>query len=118
MIETEIIEDVQRLQAFRPEWSDFVDRSAAATPFQTPEWLFTWWSNFGSGVLRVIVFRAQRRVAGVLPAFLHHWNDQRQITLIGSGITDYLDPLLDPLHVPEILDTLRSNLRSWSDWDR
>ncbi len=53
-----------------------------------PEWLLTWWWHFGSGRLRVMVFRQMGEVAGVLPCFLHPWNGRRQLTLVGSGITD------------------------------
>ena len=51
------------------------------------------------------------RVTGVLPLFLHEWQGRRQLTLIGSGITDYLDPMFDDI------DLGRAALHDWSDWD-
>jgi CelD/BcsL family acetyltransferase involved in cellulose biosynthesis len=117
MLALEVIEDVRRLREFQPEWAQFVQKHPCATPFQTPEWLTTWWSHFGSGALRVMTFRRDGEVAGVLPCFLHEWQGQRQMTLIGAGISDYLDPLLEPSSVPEALELLRGELSSRTDWD-
>jgi CelD/BcsL family acetyltransferase involved in cellulose biosynthesis len=36
---------------------------------------------------------------------------------MGSGISDYLDPLLDPRCGDAIIATVRAALASWSDWD-
>ena len=93
MVALEVIENTARLREFEPEWSRFVARVSPATPFQMPEWLATWWSHFGSGDLRVMVFRQGAEVAGVLPCFRHEWNGRRQLTLVGSRVSDYLDPL-------------------------
>ncbi len=117
LIEVEIIRDAAGLLAFRPEWSHFLRRVPPPTPFQTPEWLLTWWSHFGSGELRTMVFRRRDEVAGVLPCFRHEWNGRRQLTLVGTGVTDYLDPVFDPERAGPILDLLRSQLKQWDDWD-
>ncbi|HEX4227304.1 MAG TPA: GNAT family N-acetyltransferase [Bryobacteraceae bacterium] len=117
MIALEVIEDCDGLQHFQPEWSEFVRSVSPATPFQTPEWLAAWWSHFGSGTLRVMVFRQKGEVAGVLPCFLHQWNGRRQMTLLGAGISDYLDPLFGPACVDKILERIREQLRGRSDWD-
>jgi CelD/BcsL family acetyltransferase involved in cellulose biosynthesis len=86
-------------------------------PFQMPEWLLSWWSHFGSGALRVMAFRQSGKLVGVLPCFLHEWRGRRQTTLIGSGISDYLDPMFDPAFVEEIVEVVRTELRSRADWD-
>jgi CelD/BcsL family acetyltransferase involved in cellulose biosynthesis len=109
----DVLEDAGGLSAFRPEWSRFLERVPPASPFQSPEWLITWWSHFGSGRLRTLVFREDGEVTGVLPCFLHEWQGRRQLTLLGSGVTDYLDPVLPDRAVASIGDALRK----WSDWD-
>ena len=38
---------------------------------------------------------------------------RRQLTLVGSGVTDYLDPVLPADAVPAI----REQLQQWDDWD-
>jgi len=105
------------LREFQPSWSAFVSRITPETPFQTPDWLITWWEHFGGGALRVMVFRQDGRIVGVMPLFLHEWNGRRQLTLIGSGVTDYIDPLFDPEYTPEIVDRLARELNSSSDWE-
>lgn len=117
VIDLEVIEDARAFLEFQWEWTQFTRRLATPTPFQTPEWLGTWWRHFGSGALRVIVFRDSGNVVGVLPCFLHEWNGKRQLSLIGSGITDDLDPLFQPDSTPAILPTLDARLKRWTDWD-
>jgi CelD/BcsL family acetyltransferase involved in cellulose biosynthesis len=113
----EVITDAGRLGEFQAEWSVFASAASPATPFQRPEWLITWWSHFGSGELRVMVFRDDGRTVGVMPLFLHEWCGRRQLTLIGTGITDYLDPLFAPEYTGCIVDRIGSELAGWPDWD-
>jgi CelD/BcsL family acetyltransferase involved in cellulose biosynthesis len=54
---------------------------------------------------------------GVLPCFLHQWNGARQLTLMGSGISDYLDPVFVASRSPAILSCLREYLATNSEWD-
>src|SRR5262249_23699336 len=92
-------------------------RIPAATPFQTPDWLLTWWSHFGSGQPRVFVFRDKGEIAGVMPCFLHDWNGRKQLTLMGTGISDYLDPAVDPSRHSAIIGTLAGHPQPHRDWD-
>jgi CelD/BcsL family acetyltransferase involved in cellulose biosynthesis len=115
-LQFEIISEAERLRHFAPEWSALVEAQPHATPFQLPDWLMTWWSHFGSGSLRVFVFRNHDCV-GVLPCFLHDWNGARQITLVGSGVSDYLDPPLAASHKCAVLSCLREQLAATCDWD-
>ncbi len=120
MLTVEVIQEVDALREFQPEWAAFT-QTLGLTPFQQPRWMLTWWSHLGSGELRVIVFRDGNLLVGVVPCFLHTWNRLRQLTLIGSGISDYLDPAISPQHSTEILDRLRLHLienRGWQicDW--
>jgi len=112
----EILDSPERLQAFRGDWQHFLNRVPAPTPFQTPEWLLTWWSHFGSGRPHFMVFRTDS-VAGVVPAFHHEWNGRRQLTLMGAGISDYLDPVLDTRYSEAIVEALQSHLSQFPEWD-
>ncbi len=113
----EIICDFARLLEFQPEWSFFARATNALTPFQLPEWLIAWWRHFGSGRLHVLVLREKGSIAGVIPCFLHQWNGLRQMTLIGSGISDYLEPAIAPQYRSAIVDKLREHLESNFEWD-
>lgn len=112
----EVIDDVARLRAFEPEWQQFLDRCPPPTPFQRPEWLLTWWQHFGSGALRVFIFRAGSQMAGVAPCFLHDWRERRQLTLMGTGVTDNVSPVLDPANAPAAVEELRKYLLGSADW--
>jgi CelD/BcsL family acetyltransferase involved in cellulose biosynthesis len=116
-LQLELIDNPSRLCEFRTEWERFVRSVTTATPFQTPEWLFTWWAHFGSGRPQVFVFRADGETVGVVPCFLHVWKGRRQLTLIGSGITDYLDPPLDHRWSTAIVEVLGSYLTRRTEWD-
>ncbi|HLG99699.1 MAG TPA: hypothetical protein VKX49_25550 [Bryobacteraceae bacterium] len=117
MLNIELIDDTAHLKEFSPEWSRFHARVSAPTPFQTPEWLLTWWAHFHSGKPHVVIFRNDSQVVGVLPCFLHDWNNRLQLTLMGSGITDYLDPVFDMRHCSAIMDAFTGHLHNQSGWD-
>ena len=113
----EIIADPARLVEFQPEWSLFARTLSCLTPFQLPEWLVTWWRHFGSGELHVLIFREGSDIVAVIPCFLHEWRGLRQITLIGSGISDYLEPAIATQHSCAVTDRLQSHLLPNTQWD-
>jgi CelD/BcsL family acetyltransferase involved in cellulose biosynthesis len=82
-----------------------------------PEWLLTWWRHFGSGNLRVLTFREANRLVGVIPLFLHEWEGRRQLTLVGSGISDYLEPPIRPELASKAACHVTKYLAESSDWD-
>jgi CelD/BcsL family acetyltransferase involved in cellulose biosynthesis len=112
----ELIDNFARLVKIEPEWFSFARTIPGITPFQLPQWLLTWWTHFGNGKLHVLVFREKDAMVGIVPCFRHQWNGLRQMTLIGSGISDYLEPAIDPQHCPAILHRLRDHLQAEMDW--
>ena len=117
MLELDLLTDVPRLSDLQHEWRQLECSVAGATPFQTPEWLLTWWQHFGSGELRTFVFRNSGHLVGILPAFLHNWNERSQLTLLGTGISDFLDPLLASPISREISCGLLRHLSESKEWD-
>jgi CelD/BcsL family acetyltransferase involved in cellulose biosynthesis len=93
-IRLEIVDDLARLRELEPAWSQQVSDWKQSTPFHLPGWLLTWWDHFGSGELQTIVAWEEEAIAALIPCFRHTWENARQLTLIGSGITDYLDPFI------------------------
>ncbi len=107
----EIVDDFDRWIELVPEWQHLESSVPHLTPFQTSQWQLTWWRRFGSGELRVFVLRdGQARMVGLVPCFLHEWEGSRQLTLIGSGISDYLEPAIAPAFCKEIVDCFRDHL--------
>jgi CelD/BcsL family acetyltransferase involved in cellulose biosynthesis len=117
MIETEIVDNLSRLDELTSEWSALARSIESITPFQLPEWLITWWAHFGGGQLHIMVFRDGHKLVGVVPCFLHEWNNKRQMTLIGSGISDYLEPPIDPNYTQQVLEALQGHLAACPDWE-
>ncbi len=117
-VSLEVVEDVSRWLETLKEWPSLEPAVANLTPFQTPQWQFTWWKHFGSGELRVLVFRnATKNLVGVVPCFLHNWDGLRQLTLIGSGISDYLEPAIAPPAYQDVVTCLSGHLVASRDWD-
>lgn len=91
----EIITNKSELDALRVEWTQLWNRTPDATPFQSPEWLDTWWQFFGRYELLVVLWRAEKRLVGIAPFCIQRDGGTRKLLLIGTGISDYLDVLFD-----------------------
>lgn len=117
-LEVEEITTARALQALRPEWSQLWS-CAGATPFQSPEWMLAWWRHFGHSPLWSLAVRHDDRLVGLAPLLV--WTDSegvRRLLLIGTGLSDRLDVLLDPAHRREAVEAIASHLQEHQDrWD-
>jgi CelD/BcsL family acetyltransferase involved in cellulose biosynthesis len=109
----EIIDSYSTLASLAAEWTHL----PVATPFQMPDWQLAWWRNFGSGELRVILIREEQNLLALIPCFLHSWNNRHQLTLIGSGISDYLEPFIDTRNAPEVIARVSTYLDASKEWE-
>ncbi len=114
----EVIQDVAQLRELTPVWKELAQTVPHATPFQLPEWQLTWWSHFGSGQLHVMAFSVGSHLVGLMPGFLHDWEGRCQWTLLGTGISDYTDPLIKTEGRSEALHLLQNHLIANSNWTR
>ena len=109
------------IEALAPEWARLWDRAPAATPFQHPAWLLPWWRHlWGGGEAWWIALRDGSRLAGLAPLFV--WGlTQRCVSLAGSGVTDYLDVLIEPEHATAgaalVMEHLARHGRRWDVCD-
>ncbi len=117
MLSLEAVSAFSELLEREPQWSHFIASLPDITPFQLPLWLLSWWRHFGSGQLCVCIFRSGHEIVAVIPCFRHEWNGRRQITLIGSGISDYLEPGIVGEHSRAVLEMLAEHLREDREWD-
>ncbi len=117
MLSLETVNDFSELLKKKADWSGFVASLPQVTPFQLPVWLLTWWRHFGSGQLCVFIFRSGRQIVAVVPCFRHEWDGKRQITMIGSGISDYLEPGITGEHSRAVVEMLAEHLRCDREWD-
>jgi CelD/BcsL family acetyltransferase involved in cellulose biosynthesis len=109
------------VEALAPEWESLWDRAPAATPFQHPAWLLPWWRHlWGGGEAWWITLRDGARLAGLAPLFV--WGVTRRcVSLAGSGVTDYLDFLIEPEHAAAgaalVMEHLARHRRRWDVCD-
>src|SRR5947209_6688081 len=79
-----------------PEWRVLWQRVPDATPFQSPEWLLSWWGCFGNGAPFVLTARDDGQLIAVLPLYQLEEAGCRKLLPIGISLSDYLDALVDP----------------------
>jgi CelD/BcsL family acetyltransferase involved in cellulose biosynthesis len=117
MLRVEVIHSFADLLSLKTEWLRLAEANGFLAPSQSPDWLLTWWKHFGSGELRTFVFRSDGRLAGVVPCFLHEWEGKRQLTLMGSGVSDYLEPPIASSVGDEVVRAAGRVLQDQDDWD-
>src|SRR5687767_12019553 len=86
-----ILEDAKEFAALEREWEDLYRDAPLATPFQSWEWLYSWWEFYGEPYeLRLITVRNESGVlVGIVPLMLkRRWGFGR-LLFVGTGITDY-----------------------------
>jgi hypothetical protein len=95
----EELSSLERLRSIEQEWLALWQRCSHATPFQSPNWLIPWCEHFGGqGELCALAFWQDGKLAGIAPweIVTEATTGERQLLLLGTGITDYLDVLVDP----------------------
>jgi CelD/BcsL family acetyltransferase involved in cellulose biosynthesis len=116
VIEIAQITDEDGLAGLRREWDALWRRDPAATPFQSPAWLFAWWRFFGAGEPMVLTARNTGELIGILPLYRLREPDCRKLLPIGVGLSDYVDALVDPA-APDLAGPLLAAILDLPDWD-
>lgn len=109
------------MEALGPEWEQLWRRCPEATPFQSAAWLIPWWKHLGQGELSVLTFRCEGRLSGLAPFCIQQGatSDQRRVVLLGTGMSDYLDMLVDPRHKQACLEATVKFLQEHQErWDQ
>lgn len=82
------------IERFSDEWENLVLDSITATPFQTYEWVSTWFSYFGkSRKAHLFVAREGNDLIGIMPLFESKYFS-KTLKPMGKGNADYLHPLI------------------------
>jgi CelD/BcsL family acetyltransferase involved in cellulose biosynthesis len=116
-IHIELATSVAELNALADEWLGLWQRDPNATPFQSPAWLIPWAEYFTNGELCCAAVRVDG-LAVFLPTFV--WRNpetnQRELLLLGTGLSDYVGGLAEPVNsewFQRALDSVRASV----DWD-
>ena len=113
----------------KTEWNDLLSESIVHVPFLRYEYLRTWWQTRGGGEwaedaqVAIVTAREDGRLVGVAPLFFASWEDKPTLLLLGSiEISDYLDLIARPAHLPAfsdaLLDFLSNGQSGLPEWDR
>lgn len=97
-LDVQALDEPGALEDLRGEWAELWERCPSATPFQSPEWLLAWWRHRGGAPAWTVTLRRAGRLVGLAPFYVytHPGTGLRQVTLVGNGMTDHLDALVDP----------------------
>jgi len=112
------IRDAAGLESLRSAWAALWERCPDAGLFQHPDWLIVWWRYLGGSGLWTLAAHDGGALAGVAPFFIHTGEDgRRQVTLLGNGISDSCDILIDAA-APQAASLLLGHLAAHADaWD-
>ena len=98
------INEIGGFRALGAEWAGLHDSCPDSNPFNSWEWLFSWWQAYGHGKqLRLLTSRLDGRLVGIAPLYLVREKfgvglSVRVMRMIGDGSadSDYLDFLIRP----------------------
>lgn len=125
-ISVTLLKDARQWAALQPVWDDLLRQTDDFTVFQSFDYLYTWWQNFGLwNELRIFVFHRGDTIVGVTPLMLEYFKQFSKIVrkllfitapmemsrpkLVLGAETDACQVLL--------LDYLRKHRDSWDCFD-
>ena len=111
-----VLRDLPSAERLLPEWSDLWSRCPYATTFQRPEWLLAWMQSFEPSQPLLIEVRCNDRLVGVAPLLIYQSGSEKVLALMGGGISDYLDILVDPDFADETLSAIWNQINEEPDW--
>ena len=124
-IAVECVADPALFRSLREEWQNLFSRCPQVTPFNSWEWLFSWWQAYGAGrKLRILLARIDGALVGIAPLYVHREQTTlrtpcRVMRFVGDGSfdSDHLDFLIDPSRESAVMRQFEDWLRRSRDWD-
>lgn len=121
LLETELesIRTLEALEQLEPEWERLWRRASAATVFQSPAWLIPFARHFVAATqLRTFALRQHGRLVALFPFYILEEGDCKKLLFLGSGISDWLDALIEPGFRERAVGMLFGTLEAIrSEWD-
>jgi CelD/BcsL family acetyltransferase involved in cellulose biosynthesis len=116
MIQVNSVISDAAVERLAPEWRELWHSVPNATPFQSPDWLLSWWDCFGNGSPLVLTVREKGQLLGVLPLYRYGEPMGRKLLPIGISLSDYLDALVGVDHFG-LANALLCSLIEQPNWD-
>jgi CelD/BcsL family acetyltransferase involved in cellulose biosynthesis len=95
-MQVRILQNVSSIEPILLEWDELWSRCPQATPFQRPEWIFSWMQVFQPREPLLFEFRQNGALVGLAPLLIYEAGSDRILAFMGGGVSDYLDVLFDP----------------------
>jgi CelD/BcsL family acetyltransferase involved in cellulose biosynthesis len=95
-MQVRILGSLLSIEPILREWDELWTRCPQATPFQRPEWIFSWMQVFQPCEPLLFEFRRDGNLVGLAPLLIYEAGSQRILAFMGGGVSDYLDVLFDP----------------------
>jgi len=115
-----LTEDFSDLLQTKDFWNNLLGWSLDNSPFQTFEWLTSWWKSFGAGKRLYVLVAYQNEdeiPVGVAPLMQTKNKNLRVLKFIAHGISDYPDFICDKNHEEVIKSFLFFLNEHKQDWD-
>jgi CelD/BcsL family acetyltransferase involved in cellulose biosynthesis len=119
------VQDGGRFRTLCDEWQSLYAACPELTPFNSWEWLFSWWQSYASAkALRILVWRNGIETVAILPLYIElertALGTPCQVFRLlgdGSGDSDYLAPLIRADCRDAVLKSFGDWLAQYSDWN-
>jgi CelD/BcsL family acetyltransferase involved in cellulose biosynthesis len=124
-LELRCVTDTGEFRSLQRDWQVLYRQCPDATPFNSWEWLFSWWQTYrGARKLKLLTWRSGDALVGVAPLCLAAESSGlgvgcRVLRFIGDGSSDsdHLGILAPPAAFPPVCSQLARWLRDDKDWD-
>ncbi len=84
------------LESIAPAWAELWQRDDHSTAFQRVEWCAAWCRHLLAGDVEALAAWRGDTLEAFLPLFRWHDGDAEVLSLLGGGVSDYLDVLVAP----------------------
>ena len=119
------VQDTASFKSLQSEWQLLYSVCPYATPFNSWEWLFSWWQSYGAHRrLQILTWRSGSSLLGIAPLYLSSEKTGlgagcRVLRFVGDGShdSDYLGMLIRPDLVTSIVQQFAKWLRVSREWD-
>jgi len=113
-MQARLIRRANELDELAPAWWALWRKCPNSTPFQSPGWLLPWWQTFAPGELLSVAVISEDRLLALAALYIEAAT--ARLLPLGTGISDYVDVLIDPDFQSRAGDALLRALSAQADW--
>jgi CelD/BcsL family acetyltransferase involved in cellulose biosynthesis len=111
-----VLRDPASAERLLPEWNSLWCRCPHVTTFQRPEWLLAWMRSFEPSQPLLIEIRCNDHLVGLAPLLVYQSGAEKVLALMGGGVSDYLDILVDPDFANQTLTIIWNHIKEEPAW--